>query len=326
MRGLCTLILALLAAPAWRDPSPHKTRFVDVEPNVSLEVLDWGGSGRPIVLLAGGGNTAHVFDDFAPKLTARNHIYGITRRGFGRSGFSETSNPSERLRDDVLDVISALKLDRPVLAGHSFGGFEMTAVASARPDRIAGLVYLEAAYPYAILLPDGATPQDVINNNQPPPPEPKPSDLASFQSLRSWDARTFGFRMPESEFHETWEIDAMGRPLRPRDSSAGQLKLLVPVVLNGTRYSRIPSPALIVFASPHTEDGWVSDAAPDKRGAMKAYFDAMNAAAEKQAKAVEAAVPGARVVRFTSSHYVFISKEADVLREMRTFLRYLDGL
>jgi non-heme chloroperoxidase len=33
---------------------------------VNLEVLDWGGSGRPLVLLAGLGNTAHIFDKFAP--------------------------------------------------------------------------------------------------------------------------------------------------------------------------------------------------------------------------------------------------------------------
>ena len=303
----------------WRDPSPHTERFVAVESNVRLEVLDWGGSGRPVVLLAGGGNTAHVFDDFAPKLTARNHVYGITRRGFGRSGFSETATPSERLRDDVIAVISALKLDRPVLVGHSIGGFELSAVASARPKRIAGLVYLESAYPYAVSLPGGASIQDIFDN-QPSPPTPAPSDLESFDSLRRWDARVFGFQMPESEFHQIWETDAMGRPLRPRDFSVGQIKLLVPVVMNGTRYSRIPSPALIVFASPHTEDGWVSDAPPERRGVMQAYFNTVNAATEKQAKAVEAAFPDARVVRLRSSHYVFISNESDILREMRAFL------
>jgi pimeloyl-ACP methyl ester carboxylesterase len=50
---------------------------------VRLEVLDWGGTGRSLVLLAGGGDTAHIFDDFAPKLTGDFHVYGITRRGFG---------------------------------------------------------------------------------------------------------------------------------------------------------------------------------------------------------------------------------------------------
>jgi hypothetical protein len=37
-------------------------RFVTVDKTVKLETLDRGGTGRPGVLLAGLGNTAHVFD------------------------------------------------------------------------------------------------------------------------------------------------------------------------------------------------------------------------------------------------------------------------
>src|SRR5580658_6236222 len=69
----------------WRDPSPHKIQYIHVDDATNLEVLDWGGTGRPLVLLAGLGDTAHVFDDFAPKLTPEFHVYGITRRGFGSS-------------------------------------------------------------------------------------------------------------------------------------------------------------------------------------------------------------------------------------------------
>jgi non-heme chloroperoxidase len=47
------------ARPA--DPTPHKVQFVTVEPGVKLEVLDWGGSGRTLVFLAGLGDTAHVY-------------------------------------------------------------------------------------------------------------------------------------------------------------------------------------------------------------------------------------------------------------------------
>src|SRR5260370_34497765 len=51
----------------WKDPSPHTTRFVTVEKDVRLEVLDWGGSGKPLVLFAGGGGTGDVFCGFSPK-------------------------------------------------------------------------------------------------------------------------------------------------------------------------------------------------------------------------------------------------------------------
>jgi non-heme chloroperoxidase len=91
-------IFAQDAITMWRDPSPHKIQFVTVEENVNLEVLDWGGAGRPVVLLAGSGNTAHVFDDFAPKLAADYHVYGITRRGYGASSAPASGYGADRRR------------------------------------------------------------------------------------------------------------------------------------------------------------------------------------------------------------------------------------
>ena len=54
------LVYAQLPA-GWHDPSPHKVQFIRVQENVQLEVLDWGGAGRPLVLLAGAGCTAHIY-------------------------------------------------------------------------------------------------------------------------------------------------------------------------------------------------------------------------------------------------------------------------
>src|SRR6185295_2993186 len=124
----CAGLLALTAirlfsqTPTWKDPLPHRVQFVRVEEAVQLEVLDWGGSGRPLVLLAGSGNSAHVFDDFAPKLTGFGHVYGITRRGFGASTRAESGYTDQRLADDVLQVLDSLKLVAPVLVGHSMAG------------------------------------------------------------------------------------------------------------------------------------------------------------------------------------------------------------
>jgi non-heme chloroperoxidase len=138
---------------AWPlDPSPHTVQFVTVDNDVKLEVLDWGGSGRPLVFLAGLGNTAHVFDRFAPTLTPMYHVYGITRRGFGASSAPAPSNgnySADRLGDDVLVVLDALKLSHQVLVGHSIAGEELSSIGSRYPTRVAGLIYLDAGYPYA---------------------------------------------------------------------------------------------------------------------------------------------------------------------------------
>ena len=46
-------------------------------------------------------------------------------------------------------MIAALKLDRPILVGHSLAGEELSSVGSRHPDKVAGLIYLDAGYSYA---------------------------------------------------------------------------------------------------------------------------------------------------------------------------------
>src|SRR5207344_3101927 len=95
-------------AKSWKDPSKHRIQVVAVQDGVRLEVLDWGTAGRPVVLLAGLGNTAHVFDDFADKLSDTCHVYGITRRGYGASDRPESGYTAHHLVDDILQVLDSL--------------------------------------------------------------------------------------------------------------------------------------------------------------------------------------------------------------------------
>ena len=137
------------AKTLWKDPSNHSIRFVTVAAGVKVEALDWGGSGRPVVLLAGNGSTAHVFDALAGQLAASYHVYGLTRRGFGASSKPTSGYDADRLADDVLEVIHSLKLKKPVLIGHSIAGGELSSIGSRHPDKVAGLIYLDAGYSYA---------------------------------------------------------------------------------------------------------------------------------------------------------------------------------
>ena len=128
----CWIAGPLLAqsSPAWHDPSPHKIQFVTINANVKLEVLDWGGAGRNIVLLAGSGNTAHVFDDFATTLIPQYHVYGITRRGFGASSHPDSGYTDQRLADDVLAVLDVLKICQAYSGRPLNGGFRDDDVGS----------------------------------------------------------------------------------------------------------------------------------------------------------------------------------------------------
>ena len=87
------------------------------------------------------------------------------------------------------------------------------------------------------------------------------------------------------------------------------------------RYTDIPVPALVIFAIPHVQENWINKSTdPAVREAARAYFTTLDALTERQAKAFESGVPTARVIRLRGAHYIFLSNEPDVLREMRAFL------
>jgi pimeloyl-ACP methyl ester carboxylesterase len=295
-----------------------------VDKNVRLEVLDWGGSGRPLVLVAGGGDTAHVFDDFAPKLTPSFHVYGITRRGFGQSGFSPEGYGADRLGDDALAVLDSLELKRPVLVGHSLGGEELSSVATRHPNRVAGLVYLEAGYPYAFDNGKGPSLKEFLDAKKLMPQAPPPSEsdlaMANFAALQQACLHALGFTYPEGELRQQYSTTPEGRVGKQRDFPGEA------VMLEGMKkYADIPVPALVIFAIPHAQAKWVNDSTdPKVHEAAKAYSAAELVLTTKQAKAFEDGVPTARVVRLRDAdHYVYLSNEADVLREMKSFLSTL---
>ena len=246
-------------ATIWNQEARHTTQFVTVDHDVKLEVLDWGGSGRPIVLLAGLGDTAHVFSSFAAALTEHYHVYGITRRGFGASSAPASGYSADRLGDDVLAVMAALKLTKPVLVGHSMGGEELSSVGSRCPDKVAGLVYLEAAYSYAYYDPargdfnlDLFELADKIERLKPGSGlgDPRPlmqellNALSGFQ--RSSRGTTAG-----SLTHWLRRAPARSRQPPRANRNGPAWPPLAPSPRSERKYSRIPVPVLAIYALPH---------------------------------------------------------------------------
>ncbi|MBS1799708.1 MAG: alpha/beta hydrolase [Acidobacteria bacterium] len=295
---------------------------MQVEKDVSLEVLDWGGTGRPIVLLAGLGDNAHVFDKFAPKLAVNYHVYGITRRGFGVSSKPEfvTANyTAARLGEDVLAVIEALHIDRPVVAGHSVAGEELSYLGSRHPDKVAGLIYLDAGYPYAMydkangnLLIDTIDLRNQLNQILPggTPVEDQKKGLDEFiVQLRLVEKDAI--RQRESMEHMPPPPPGPRRPAPP---------FAVAIMTGQQHFTTISAPALVIFAAPHDLGQMMKDK-PEFRAAMEAN-DKRNT--DTQIAAFESQAPSVHIVRIpNANHYVFRSNEADVLREMNAFISTL---
>ena len=126
-----------------------KTIFVKGFSDNNLEVLDWGGNGTPIIFLAGLGNTPHIYEDYAPRFTNSFHVYGITRRGFGRSDRTTTGFSTDTLVQDILKVMDKLSLKKVILIGHSISGDELSTFARAYPNRVLATIFLDAALDHA---------------------------------------------------------------------------------------------------------------------------------------------------------------------------------
>ena len=282
------------------DRSSHTVKFIQVDKDVLLEVLDWGGSGRPLVLLSGGNLTAHIYDTFlSPKLIGAYHVYGITRRGYGKSSAPEFGYLADRLADDVLAVIDALKLDRPVLVGHSIAGQELSSIGSRHPEKVAGLIYLDAAAPYAFYQPEDLS-----------------ALLTDLHELkRKLEKLLKGGNNRYQLSQELLEIDL---PLFKKDLERQQEELRKlglerlasdPLEMPGDqrmnagiqRYTAVKTPVLAICAGQSNP--------------------AVQRECEKQRKIVERSAPSSKFVILPNApHLLFVSNEEDVLREMNAFI------
>ena len=311
---------------AWPiDPSKHTVQFATVEPGVRLEVLDWGGTGRPMVLLTGLGNNAHIFDGFAEKLTGKYHVYGITRRGYGMSDTPPVSGnaySADRLGDDVVAVIDKLGLEKPILAGHSIAGEELSSIGSRFPARVAGLIYLDAGYPYALYDAtrgdfglDGIGLREKINAL---------SNAQNPSEVRALIAEMLKTDLPRYEndlVARQKELEGLpDTPNRPAPDKKDRRQISSAAVIAGEqRYTEIKCPVLAIFADPHDLRGGPAD---EKQKAAAAARDAEFT--EGQAKAWERMVPTAKVIRIpNANHYVFKSNEGEVLKDIE---EWVDGL
>lgn len=101
--------------------------------------VDFGGSGRPIVLLHGLMGRASTWWPVAQWLTARGHVVGIDARAHGRSPHRGPAT-TEQFADDVASLIRGLDAGPAVLIGHSMGALHAWATAAAHPELVRGVV------------------------------------------------------------------------------------------------------------------------------------------------------------------------------------------
>jgi pimeloyl-ACP methyl ester carboxylesterase len=314
MQSLVTIALVCLGtairaqdttASATTDPSSHTVRDFRID-GVRLQYLDWGGSGPLLVLLHGWNSTAHIFDDLAPRFADRFHVIALTQRGFGESESPNGGYSLARYADDVAGLIRHLGADRAHVAGHSFGGWVVTRLASAHPDRVGRAVYLDAAYSLA-----GA--DSVIGKR----PFERPS-TAGIKNNAEY------FEWLRKYFYGTWspalEADAainavhwdhrVAQPALDEARNAPQQWELIGV----------PALAICSIAQVESEFPWINRTSAEYAIA-KRYVDTVRRPFQRTECARFArSVRHSQVLELEGGHFIFTTRAEDVADSMRRFL------
>ena len=123
-------------------PTPNDC-YVDLR-GLPFHYRDWGGNGRPALLLHGLASTCHIWDLVAPLLAA-----GVPRRragparawAVGAGGGRATISPP--CSGDAAAFIRFLEWERPVIVGHSWGADVALELAAAKPDLASGLIFVD---------------------------------------------------------------------------------------------------------------------------------------------------------------------------------------
>ena len=278
MRFLATPALAFCltvqtAIPSMFSESPSRvetlattttrniSHMAEVRDDVHLHYLDWGGRGPTVLLLAGLGDTAYIFAEAAPTLTTSYRVLALTRRGYGQSDVTQRGYGIQDRIEDIRAFCDKLQLSKIILVGHSAAGDELTAFAQKYPDRLLGLLYLDAAYDRS----DPATPKPHMDAWQNVLAQMY-GGLSEDQTYASRDARrralqnlfhaNYGVRWNEaleSNFIETTTKNADGS-LSPRTPGwvPDSIRQGVPTTRLEIPYRSIPT--LLVFARGRLEN------------------------------------------------------------------------
>jgi pimeloyl-ACP methyl ester carboxylesterase len=121
-------------------------RFADVDGPVHY--ADFGGEGRPIVLVHGLGGSHLNWLLVAPRLAAHGRVLALDLAGHGRTPSLRRARvgANRRLLDGFIRTVAG---GPAVLVGNSMGGYLALAEAAAAPELVRALVLVDAAVPLA---------------------------------------------------------------------------------------------------------------------------------------------------------------------------------
>lgn len=302
----------------YHDSAPHTSGFVTVASGVRLHYLNFGGTGDTLLLLAGSGNSAHIYDLFAPLLTDHFHVIALTRRGYGESSQPASGYDTKTLAEDILVFLDSLGVQQADIVGHSLAGVEMTRFACDHPERVKKLVFLDAAYDWAMQAENTNLP------NPPTQPQATSSDVSSPAAFAAYWARIVGIPVyPEADIRATNVFSSNGQYVGPVTPSTIAIAFATGAAAAHPDYANVQTPALAIYTVPDSVKDmfpWIV-LSPSEMQSATTFLNSVQPMMAAQRDNFRSKAPHGTVVEMHGvPHFFFLLDPNSVANEIRSFL------
>lgn len=142
--GLCLIGLCTMAVAAPFPPTPGQ-RYDVGGYNVHIYCM---GQGSPAVIVdVGLGDDSTDWLEIQQKVSAETKICVFDRPGYGWSDFGPQPRDSQRIAYELETLLPMAGLSPPyVMVGHSFGGYNIRVFTANNPDKVTGMVLVDASH------------------------------------------------------------------------------------------------------------------------------------------------------------------------------------
>ncbi|HVJ56462.1 MAG TPA: alpha/beta hydrolase [Terrimicrobiaceae bacterium] len=310
----------LFAAPAFAKDSGCKSAVIGSDSycqlkSVRLHFIDHGGQGSVVILLAGLGSSAHVFDEFGPLLRHGHRVIAVTRRGYGQSSDASNADYSNvALVGDLLELMDHLAIQRASFVGHSLAGGELATLGAKHPERVDRLVYIDAAYDRSEV--------PSLMAALPPSASPSPTALATVASFTEWRQQALGIRSKAVVADVAATMQQGPKSVAPRTGQKTAGAALAGDIAAKARWEDIAAPSLAFYTSKDVAEQVPPEASVEQR---QAFIDYSVRALRpwmlrQQAEFLSRRQCGTAVEVPRSTHHLFLERPAWLAANILAFL------
>jgi pimeloyl-ACP methyl ester carboxylesterase len=317
------ILLPLLAACSTLDlrtQLPPRSSHAVGQSGVRLHYLDFGGRGEPVLLLPGAGNTAWIYSGLGADLARDYRVLALSRRGHGESDMPPSGYDQKTLVQDIRLFLDQQRIGKVHLIGHSAAGEEMTRFAGDHPERVASLIYLDAAY-------DRSTQAPVQSGSPDRPAAPTAADRTSIETFVTYlfatrpDYALFPRAIVEQDTRKSLAIRS--------DGSAGYrmgetqfAEYLTSLSAAAPDYRRVRAPALAIYAGGQSTHRLLNAKTPEQRAAIEQHLR-LKVEPWRDASVAQfrSGMPRGEVLVLDAVHHIFLHKPVETADAIRDFLK-----